>query len=70
MRAAISKEMVTIVENLNGLKDLAVPAEYPKISSNIFPLTLQLNILTYHYGYADGVIDWSSVLKSMSEEYG
>lgn len=68
-RAAISKEMVAIVENLNGLKDPSDKAKYPNIYDIIRPLTLQRNILTHQYGHAHTTIEWDLVWRTISQDY-
>ena len=56
-RAAISEETVFVVENLNGVKDAEIKAEYPAVFTDIIDLTLRRNVLNHHYEHAEKTVN-------------
>ena len=61
--------MISVAENLNGIKDASIRSKYPKVFGSIYDIVGQRNILAHHYGHADERIDWAKICTTIHHTY-
>jgi uncharacterized protein with HEPN domain len=67
-RAAISKEMEAVAENLGGTSG-EFRAQHPKVFKDIRNLVGQRNILIHQYGHGEKIIDWGRIWVTIRDIY-
>jgi uncharacterized protein with HEPN domain len=67
-RAAISKEMEAVAENLKGASHI-FRTRHPKVFKDIRNIVAQRNILAHEYGHGEKTLDWEKVWVTIRDKY-
>ncbi|KAK2762701.1 hypothetical protein FQN54_000875 [Arachnomyces sp. PD_36] len=69
VRTSLSQNIISVAENLNGVKDASIRSQFPKVFGGIYDIVGQRNILAHQYGHADEKIDWGKIWTTIHDTY-